>query len=886
MPTITRTYSNPQNWDNHPLKDHLKKGVHICASSNMRSGISMAYPEYTNLCSINELMKILFSTWNSSEFQLDQFLELSSWLQNNRHQFPTTELYDAFRSNKKGIVMLMRKLTESGVKPKNLEQAFQDMNLRGHNVSSKESMFLSIWKSLDNSAHSSKMKYSDYRKEITTVFLSKNVLQDALAKIPNSNSKDLCSNPIIFLHGFYFITPEQQFFLEQLSNKFNVIMFLYYEPQYERTFNFMRSFIQPSYGWESIPKENINSDFIPNHISDLFLRVYENNNGQFSTGTQNVISYENFFEFTQDVIFPNHSVISSKSDEKYFEIFAPNASQINDLLINHYPELDQQNRNFLSYPVGRFFSTIHEIYKDGKYELSFDQIHELFTSGWLYNPDTNENARNFTFDLKSIKSYIERATTLEEWIDLCEKLKQQLIFIESQFPLPIDASRMHKSTRSPFTKNSHFSIEADRLNNLIQFLYEIKTICNELFESGQTGTKINLHFKRLERLMSKRFVLLNHNFNDVEKKLVKDLRARLATIQSDTEFIYNDLHEAVSLYLSGKFDTKQDKLIRPFSEIDGEAFKQKNRSLPDNYKVYVGCLDESTLPLTPEVYHWPLHKDTWIALAEHIPRIAYDYMRKDARKYISRYLFYILLRFIPSKRLNLSWIRHFINQEERNSALYVRQLELPIRNYASQVEQSEKVQNRVLTGLYYSQDELEKGYSTLIYTDFFAEYVQCPKRFYFSYLMQEYPVFQQEFTQKFLFTELVKISAKNSIKPDLLYNELDPFFPQWITVKKKFEFENALKFAYSNSKKQQQIEENVYVSEIRKNFQFPGLTNNKRNELFESANINHHKIEQSLITEDIVSFKANSGYHCRFCPHIDICPSVTYGIDLKEDKDE
>ena len=100
-------------------------------------------------------------------------------------------------------------------------------------------------------------------------------------------------------------------------------------------------------------------------------------------------------------------------------------------------------------------------------------------------------------------------------------------------------------------------MEMDRLNHIIKFLVEIKDICNELFESGQSGTKINLHFKKLEHLMNRRIGHVQQDFNKVEQKLVEDLRTRLSYIRSDTDLLYNDLHEAVSLYLSGKFDSKR-----------------------------------------------------------------------------------------------------------------------------------------------------------------------------------------------------------------------------------------------------------------------------------------------------------------------------------------
>ncbi|NME06221.1 hypothetical protein [Psychrobacillus sp. BL-248-WT-3] len=884
MTTQTHTYSNPQDWDSHPLSKHLESGIHICASSNLCAGISTAYPRYNNLCSLNDLMKKLYPTWNSSELQLEQYLELSSWLQENKQLFPSEKLFDSFHLNTKGLVMLMRKLAESGVKPDDLKDTFTDMDLRGQNVSEKELMFLKIWTAVDNGTAGSKYSYANYRNHLNKRQLTINELYNALNSISDPKRVSLLENPIIFLHGFYFITPEQQFFLEQLKKSFKVVMFLYYEPKYERTFSFMRLFIQPKYGWEAIPYTK-DSSAMTNHISDLFLRVYENGNDTFKKGSHEVLSYANFFDFTQDVIHPNYPAVEKDSRRKVINIFSPNASEMNELLLNHYPELDQKNRNFLTYPVGRFFSTIHEIYQDGQYRLTYDQLHELFTSGWLYNSETRQNARNYTQDLKDIEAYVERAETLNQWIALLKNLKKQILFIEKQFPLPVDASRIQKSTRSPFTKNSHFSMETDRLNDIIKFLFEIKDICNELFESGQTGTKINRHFKKLELLMNKRIGHVRQNFNDVEQKLVEDLRTRLSYIKSESDLLYSDLHEAVSLYLSGKFDEKDEKLIRPFMEIDGEAFKQRN--VDYDYKVYVSGLDEHSLPLTVEAFHWPLQKETWIALGDRVPRISYDYMRTDAKKYISRYLFYIMLRFIPKDRLHLSWIRYFIGRDERKSALYIRQLELPTRNYTPPIHEKMDVQTRQLTDVVYSQDELESGYQTLLYNDFFAEYVQCPKRFYYSYLMQEYPVFRSEYIQIFLFTELIKISGKSAkYDANILYNELDAFFPQWISLKKRLELENALNYAYKRTLQQNQVDEEIYVSEIRKNFQFPGLKNESRDTLFEKAVMQRQAIEESLMAEQQVSFDAISGYHCRFCPHNDLCPAVTHGIDLKEDIDD
>ena len=92
---------------------------------------------------------------------------------------------------------------------------------------------------------------------------------------------------------------------------------------------------------------------------------------------------------------------------------------------------------------------------------------------------------------------------------------------------------------------------------------------------------------------------------------------------------------------------------------------------------------------------------------------------------------------------------------------------------------------------------------------------------------------------------MVKISAKAAnYDSKQLYRNLDPFFPQWITVKKRLEAENALNYAYKRTLQQNQVDENVYVSEIRKT-SISRPKNGRREALFEQAVMQRHSIEEN-----------------------------------------
>lgn len=884
MVTITQTYNNPLDWENHPLYSQLLQGVHICASSTMAKSIADAYPSFKNICSINELHENLYSYWNSEEFQLTQFLECSSWIHSNKSFFPSIEMFESFSANRKGIVMLMRKLAESGVSPSHLRKALADMELRNETVPLKEHMFLKIWSALDKNS-SSEMSYSYYRNLVFSNKISSSELLKAIERTHSPSFEKFVEEPLIIFHGFYFITPEQQFFLEQLRKSFKTIMFLYYEPSFDNTFDFIKSFINEDFGWNPvIPNHATSENIYSNHASN-FLNTFENKVPVETNIKEDlsITSYDNFFEFINDVIYPNYNSLQNKNAKMHTTIFSSEADEMNELIANHYPDLDNQRVNFLSLPIGKFFSIIHEVYSNGDFKVSFDELHDLFASGWLFNPETGENARDFTYDLKAIKAYNAQMNRLEDWIANCKNLSKQIDFLNEQFPLSAEENRMQKSTRSPFSKHSHFAIDGERLTSIIRFLQEIEFICKDLFEENKTGTKINLHFRRLEVFMKNRYSQMRSKLSNAEIALVESLQKRLGMIQSESDFLYNDLHEAVSLYLSGKMTTKSQKLIKSFSEIDSRMF---TKNIEEN-SVYLTGLDENSLPINFEVYHWPLQKTTWLALGEHVSRIKYDYIRKDARKFISRYLFYIMLNFIPNNQLHLSWIRHFKNQQDRKSALYIRQLGLREIEYEPREDLSLKNKNSEFNKLYFSEDELMAGYDSITYLDFFAEYVQCPKRFYFSYLMQEFPVYHDEFMQSFLYTELVKLSVKGSdLQRDQLYQELDQFFPQWLRVKKQFEFNNAIKYAYRSKRQQQEVDENYFVTDIRKNFQFPGLTKDDRNNLFENALSKNKSIESEIMGQEYLSLSPTPGYYCRFCPHIDVCPSPAYPLDVKEKHNE
>lgn len=75
-----------------------------------------------------------------------------------------------------------------------------------------------------------------------------------------------------------------------------------------------------------------------------------------------VIRYNTFFEFLNDVIIPNYPIGETEDDKDKnkdkVQIIATNADMLNEILVQYYPNKFAERRNFLQYPIGQFISKI------------------------------------------------------------------------------------------------------------------------------------------------------------------------------------------------------------------------------------------------------------------------------------------------------------------------------------------------------------------------------------------------------------------------------------------------------------------------------------------------------------------------------------------------
>lgn len=840
------TYDTPE-WRNHSEFVNMPQALHICATGNMKRGIEEKYKAYLN--NINTIRTIItnfepFQEWYNPEKRMQQYLTLSNIVYN--YNFENPELARSFKVNQEQVLETVRFLVQAGHNPSVLD---------GLQITLKERQFQGVWESLEDSTedfinHRMLLQSSNWQQKFRQQF-----------NFNNSNK--------IYLHGFYFITPEQQLFLKFLERQgFELIFFQYYDARFPSTFNFIKQFINDDYGWSSdwhITKELKENS---STLGAKFLAGYEDECLVKTNVDKSITKYTTFFDFLQDVVIPKYPIDDHtfvKNDDK---IFAPQAKELNEFLQVQYPSLDKKKQNFLSHPLGKFLVDIHKVWKEGELHLNEILLMELFSSGWLIDEKTNEKAKNYTYDLQQIFPYFKGCELLEDWNQRIKNLYISNNAIREQFNTKNLDFREEQLT-TPFNKFSYQSIPLERLAQIKDFIGRIKHLAENLFDGAQGISSIDKHFQKLVVLLQERKRTQVYT-DTIEVELLDTLLNRLKYVKENQDFLYDDIHSALSLYLNGKFSEPDinDEIITDFLEVDGEMFKK------NTHEIILTGLDEKALPLSGLSLPWPLTQDTVEELGRNSIAIQLFINRNNTVKETSRFLFYIALEFLTIDTLKFSWLANRGSNEDMNSTMYIRQLGLKSQLY---------IPNQYDDTVKLSRYDLDLPTPTLATIDAFKdsvkestiqmEYILCPKRFYYSYILEPYATFSEDFIHSFMYTTIFRTTLTSLKLNATQYNiqqivkKLTPYFPQ---------FEKYRMHAIGQSSKYPyRFNTDEGIQTVKSDTILPGLKRNEKKGL--AAEVTRGTIKEIVQLDN--NFRAQPTQNCKYCPHQSYCMSAQYSVD-------
>lgn len=881
------TYNHPKKLNRLESFKPYVNCLHVCATTNMKVGVKERYQKEESpyitapIITASSLINSLLGEWSTSEMKLKQFLKLSDVIQGKIKR--ESVYYSSFRRNQIDVLDTIRMLEVCGVNPDDLD----DLSL-----SEKEEFFVQIWRELDRNS-----MFTQIRSILNKGIANKNengqsivqsLIDEAYRNEP-MNKLDLTLNlDTIVLHGFYFMTSEQQRIFILLKNAGVKIVFLnLYDIRYPETFAFIEKFINEKHGWVNKETWLIESNTKePLTIADKFLSDFEGVSIEHEKEKIAITDYPDFYAFLTDF---DKSIESQKIRENKTFI-APNADALNNRLQEYYPELFKNNRRFLAYPIGQFLFQLHQMWDEQSKSLTITEggLYECFASGWLYDNEKKQNARDYTKALHDILPFFKGCVTKKQWENRSAKLETIQKEVLMEFDMKT-SNRFSKMMESPFARFSSFSLSIEESTQVISFINNVFHIAFKLFGTGEKRISLSDHFKKLRHLIFDSNPHMEKEIQNEERMLVEELNETLHSTPGVELFLVDDISSAISLYLSGNLpeDLNDDVLIKPFIEIDGETFKE-------NPITHVTGLDENSLPYSEFKLPWPLQEKTFNALAMGNIPLSFQILRNENIKGITRYLVYNLFQF--SNKVELSWMVQYEDKNNLDKAIYLSQLGLK-PNTVQLNSDKQLVDNTKVEPI--SKKELD---SFLVYPiDALAEFQFCPRRFYYSYITEEYSTFRSEFIHEFLYGNLLKsmmtLLRGNSNEEDVK-NEVDKLFPHWTDFKRSILAKENFKYtpwAFKNFKGYTPYGENEF-SNLRKLFLFPVLHNSNADEdskmVAESIDSLYKKPETIIPTlrdeferqlkEYPIQMEAKPSGKCRYCPHNDFCPAAFHPIDDKE----
>lgn len=660
MPFSIYTYSNPYEINTEPYWDSLKNCTHFCVSQTMVNGMVANYEEFSlgKLSTVENLVNSLYEEWESTECKIKQYTVIDDII--NRARFKeednAKEIRRALRFNKKDITESIRILIELGMD-------ISEMKLS--RMTQEQKYLVAVFNEILKNDSSELFKIEDNftEKEINNAIL--------LAMKAESEEVDeaLIDTDTVIIHGIHQFTPIILRTLDEVAKYKRVVLLFNYQMQYKNVYqtwiDVYSSFdipIRSQFSNEFKPNPLISNSYYGNMLADKLANLLESNYiDNEKDYDYEIIEFNNVTEFAGYVagIYDRACIEQEKDNNKkrsalYYmdEHFYSANNNVNDILKVYYPEQFGE-RHFLSYPIGRFFLAITNMWnpnKGGIYIEDMNDIVECLNAGIIVESIPGKLVSIFN----KTKTFFYRANSLEEIRELLKKLKKR-----------IKNTMSREDEVQIGLRISYFNVSVQEIELLDNALCEIEDISNffyEDFENKEHNFMI-FYVKIREFLTTKVYEIadLEDEFRDIITRLL----ARLENAEKlDANGSFECLKETMSFYLKqeNKKGQSANWIVRDFEQIDGDILKSRWQK-PDTV-YHFACLSDEEMSVTHnDRFPWPLDVD-FFEVAQDPVDWKYQVFVKSRREYknFKRYALISGLQFNRAK-FKLSYVKNVDDKE-------------------------------------------------------------------------------------------------------------------------------------------------------------------------------------------------------------------------------
>jgi hypothetical protein len=727
------------------------------------------------------------------------------------------------------------------------------------------------------------------------------VVQDYLStrqRLTKENIAQKCKLPQvnkIYIYQLNQFDPSRMFFLHLCrALGIDIVFRIPFQREYSKLYNGWEVLYEeltkiPSTAWRTVEDDN--------SLSGLKLALYiEGRHNEQAVDHAEFTAY--YFEHPADLKRYLHMNPQRTGEHR---VVAPRYQELNqsmrDVLNWQFPE---KQEHLGSSPLGKFLLFLFQCRRtDEEIHLSYETFVEFITSGWIYSGDVS-GLHSLTL-LTDLEPYMNGIETLQDIKTRIEALIEFNEMGRSFDELAKDQAGRHRIKRYltnpfrafPFIHQHRYDVTPKQLSELTIVL---ERKLRKLLPKEEESVYVAHYIKALHDEVAGL-----HAF--FPKQSVQELQQRLL-LQNDPKwsFTKEELADMVSVLLSRKGimeeEDSEQQYFSGLEQLDGLVLDTEHIHVTDlSFKQFPKRREELSSS-THLNYSWVKHsinhsfEGSMANVLLHC--LAMDYYSQDRSLAISIYNLYYALAF--SNKLTISWIKGL--DEYDDQSIYLNILQHLHHDHKSLPRWQEEEEIVKYDFWNESQDEgqIDPYSSSAIEAQetidlhhlvgefpisSWLDYDFCARKFYFTSILQNHPIYETDFHQRLLFGTLGKLFSQIGEGRRDVEEFIYPLFPQWTNTLKT----NLIDTEYYRELRQYRSFQNVSYPEVQGRLQRlrSQYIVGKRYKVKNSYREDKYKDKEWLkeFKEHITptNVQAEPGEYCKMCPHLMICKEGEYAID-------
>lgn len=594
------TYKNPYTLTAENFWSDVSNCPYFCVSQTTASGLNnvnpVAFPLY-RVSTIYRLENALYKNWNSQTMEVIQYADIDNIIHNDlwtSDEQRKTNLYQSFIFNGEEVCESIRTMVELNVACEHINQELLGEDQR---------YIVELYKKIQRDPK--KVKHFTLPETFSLEQIDE-AIKAALYDRDLNNKPDVDSLNLdtIVIHGVHQFSPLILRTIEQLSKYKRVVLIFNYQKQYKKVYQtwvdiyqYFETDIQMSQKGEFFPTDSSEIGYEGNVLADCLGALCEGKRPVFPYHDKiKLIEFHSLTEFASYVSHVYKGAISKSTGKAELKLmneqFYAADSSVNEILKTYYPDQFGE-RDFLDYPVGRFFLALVSMWDTKENRLvieDLNQLRECFCCNILSESRNGNLGSIFT----KMYSLFIGATSIEEMTKRLDRVER-------------NKRRVKENESIVHNTMSFYAVSTEEVQALRKGLEELNAIAESLLlDFDRTPKNFSLFYNKVKQYLAKRLV---EGKNDDEK--FRDIIARvlehLNTIESDDiTASFECLRITMPLYLQQEpeDDASARWIVRNFEQIDGDIL----RSYHDRNKIYhFACISDRDVNASEHNdFPWPL----------------------------------------------------------------------------------------------------------------------------------------------------------------------------------------------------------------------------------------------------------------------------------------